>query len=445
MRVPADAPWPARRGPWARAAALAVGMVGVGAALIGWRSAIAPIAAGSGNVYTAATIAQGRVLAAAGDCIVCHTAPGGVPNAGGRAMATQFGTVYTTNLTPDAATGIGTWSFSAFQRAMREGISRDGKHLYPAFPYTAFTRATDADLTALYAYLMAQPPVASVVPETALAFPFGVRPLMAVWNALHLTPGPLPAIAAQSAEWNRGAYLVDGLGHCGACHTPRDALGAEKGGAGYLAGALVDGWEAPALTSLSAAPLPWTEAELYRYLRFGHSAQHGSASGPMAPVVQQLAQLPEADVRAMAIYLASFNRPRADAPAAADASTPAALVAQSRSGTAVLPGAAQRLFTTACGACHHDGDGPQLLGQNIALAFNTNLHSTRPDNLLRVILEGVREPASPELGFMPAFRDGFDDAQLAQLAAYLRQRFAPDKPAWPDLQSSAARIRAAAH
>ncbi len=434
--LPRDAPWPKRRGLWARTAALAVGAIGVGAALLGWRAAIAPISPGSGKVYTAATIAEGRVLAAAGNCIVCHTAPGGAPNAGGRAMETPFGTVVSTNLTPDAATGIGTWSFSAFQRALREGISRDGHRLYPAFPYTAFTQTTDEDLTALYAYLMAQAPVAAAVPETALAFPFNVRPLMALWNALYLAPGPSAAVATRSAEWNRGAYLVNGLGHCGACHTTRNLLGAEPGGSAYLGGAMIDGWEAPPLTSLSHAPVLWTESELYRYLRFGHSAQHGSASGPMAPVVQQLAQLPEADVRAMAAYLASFNTAPAGAP------TAAALVAQSSArDTAALPGPAQRLFTTACGACHHDGAGPQLLGQNLPLALNTNLHSARPDNLLRVILEGVREPASRELGFMPAFRDAFDDAQLAQLAAHLRQRFAPDKPAWPDLEAASARVR----
>ena len=435
--VPANASWPRRRGAWAKAGALAASAIGIGVALLGWRSTIAPIAAGSANVYTAATIEKGRVLAATGACLVCHTAPGGAPNAGGRALETPFGTVWSTNLTPDPVHGIGAWSFSAFQRAMREGISRDGKHLYPAFPYTAFTQTTDEDLTALYAYLMAQPPVAHAPPETRLAFPFGVRPLMAAWNALYLVPGPVAAVAAQSVEWNRGAYLVNGLGHCGACHTARNALGAEQGGAGYLAGALVDGWEAPALTALSRTPVPWTETALFDYLRHGHSAEHGSASGPMAPVVQQLGQLPEADVRAMANYLASFNAPRTDAPSAPQR------VAQSNAHDAASTGAAQRLFTTACGACHHDGSGPQLLGQNIALALNTNLHSERPDNLLRVILEGIREPATRDIGFMPAFRDSLDDAQLAQLAAYMRQRFAPDKPAWHELEWGAARVRAA--
>ena len=156
----------------------------------------------------------------------------------------------------------------------------------------------------------------------------------------------------------------------------------------------------------------------------------------MAPVVQQLAELPEADVRAIATYLASFNAPAASPDAAP------ALVAQSSARAATLIGPAQRLFTAACGACHHDGDGPRLLGQNLPLALNTKLHSDRPDNLLRVVLEGIREPATQDLGFMPAFRDNLDDAQIAQLAAYMRQRFAPDKPAWADLQAHSARLRA---
>jgi nicotinate dehydrogenase subunit B len=201
---PPNAPWPRRRGVWAKAAALAAGTIGLGAALLGWRSAIAPVAATSAGVYTATTIERGRVLAAAGNCIVCHTAPGGVPNAGGREMETPFGTIVTTNLTPDAATGIGAWSFSAFQRAMREGVSRDGKHLYPAFPYTAFTQTSDDDLTALYAYLMTQPAVVSNVPETKLAFPFSIRPLMALWNALpHARPGGCGRIAIGRMEPRR--------------------------------------------------------------------------------------------------------------------------------------------------------------------------------------------------------------------------------------------------
>ncbi len=176
-------PFARRTGVFATAAALCAAVVGIGAAVLPWR-AIAPIARPDASVYTAATIERGRQLAALGDCVVCHTAADGALNAGGRPLETPFGTIYATNLTPDVETGIGAWSFSAFQRAMRDGISRDGRHLYPAFPYPHFAKTTDDDLHALYAYLMAQPPVRAETPENALAFPFNLRPLMAVWNAL---------------------------------------------------------------------------------------------------------------------------------------------------------------------------------------------------------------------------------------------------------------------
>ena len=437
-RSQSDAPWPKRRSVWATGAALVVGGLGVVAGLLGWRSAIAPVSL-SAPVYSQATIERGRILAAVGDCAVCHTAPGGAPNAGGRAMETPFGTVYSTNLTPDADTGLGRWSFSAFQRAMREGVSRDGHHLYPAFPYTAFAKTSDDDLQALHAYFTSLPAVHAPTPPSELTFPFGVRPLMAGWNALFHDPQPYRPVAAQSAEWNRGAYLVNGLGHCGACHTPRNALGAEQGGSAFLSGAMIDGWEAPALTAASTSAVPWNAESLYRYLRDGHAAGHGSAGGPMAEVVRELAVVPDADVRAMATYLASFNPVTSDAEAAAKAQQVVADAARWQP----LPGPAQRLFDSACAACHHDGDGPTLLGVNTPLALNSNLTSSRPDNLLRTILDGVREPASRDIGFMPPFREALSDAQIAELAGYMRARFAPDAPAWRDLPGQVARLRAA--
>ncbi|MDP9963919.1 nicotinate dehydrogenase subunit B [Variovorax paradoxus] len=430
--------WPRRKGLWATASALAIGGIGLIAGLLGWRSAIAPVSL-TAPVYSEATIERGRVLAALGDCAVCHTAPGGAPNAGGRAMQTPFGTLYTTNLTPDADTGLGRWSFSAFQRAMREGVSRDGHHLYPAFPYTAFARTSDDDLQALYAYFMSMPAVRAETPKAELKFPFSMRPLMAGWNALFHDPAPLQPVATQSAEWNRGAYLVNGLGHCGACHTPRNALGAEQGGSAFLSGAMVDGWEAPALTQRSKSAVPWDADELYRYLRQGHTQRHGIAGGPMAEVVRELAQVSDADVRAMATYLASFNpAPAAEPQAVAQQVVDNAARTQDR-----LLGPAQRMFDSACASCHHDGDGPTLLGVNTPLALNGNLTSARPDNLLRTILDGVREPASRDIGFMPAFRDALDDRQIAELAGYMRARFAPQEPAWKNLPAEVARVRAA--
>ena len=220
-------PFAGRRGVFATAAALCAAVVGIGAAVLPWR-AIAPIARPDASVYSAATIARGQQLAALGDCAVCHTAANGILNAGGRPLQTPFGTIYATNITPDVETGIGAWSYPAFERAMREGIHRDGRHLYPAFPYTHFAKTTDADMQALYAYLMAQPPVRAETPPNALAFPFNLRPLMAGWNALFHKPAVFQPDPAKSETWNRGAYLVEGLGHCSACHSPRNALGAEQ-------------------------------------------------------------------------------------------------------------------------------------------------------------------------------------------------------------------------
>lgn len=438
--LPAPPATPPRRrtGLWTTLGTLLAGVVGLGGAVLGSRPVIAPISALGPSQYTAATLERGRQLAATGDCMVCHTAPGGLPNAGGLAMATPFGTIYSTNLTPDPDTGIGRWSFSAFARAMREGISRDGHHLYPAFPYTSFTRTTDEDLQALYAYLMTQPPVHNVVPETRLAFPFNMRPLMGLWNALYLDRGPVPTDTSRSAQWNRGAYLVNSLGHCSACHSPRNAAGAELAGAKFLSGAMVDGWEAPALTSLSRSPVPWTENEFYRYLRTGQTEQHGVAVGPMGPVVKELATLPEVDVRAMAHYLSSLqSQPRTEAQAALSAKAVLAQV----SATERLPDASQRLFESACGACHNETRAPVQFGRNLPLAFNTNLHSERPDNLLRVILEGLREPATPDIAFMPSFKHSLGNREIAQIAAHMRQRYAPQQAPWQDLEAAVARVR----
>ncbi|WP_087753583.1 molybdopterin cofactor-binding domain-containing protein [Paraburkholderia caledonica] len=399
---------------------------------------IAPIAPPLASAFAPDLVARGKLLASLGNCAVCHTARNGVPNAGGKPLETPFGTVYSTNITPDAQTGIGSWSLEAFVRAMREGISRDGHRLYPAFPYTSFRNTSDDDLKALYAYLMSQTPVRFRPPETKLPFPFSARPLMAAWNGLFLGRNTFATSTTQSAQWNRGAYLVNGLGHCSACHTPRNAFGAEKTGAAFMGGGSAEGWEAPALSSLSNSPVPWSEDELFSYLRFGHAPLHGVAAGPMAPVVADLAALPDSDIRAMANYLASLN------PVEANVDT-AAMARQYEHASAITgtpSGVGARLFDGACAACHHTGSGPQLFGAHPSLALNTNLHSATPDNLIRVILDGIGSPARPELGTMPAYRDSFNDAQVAELVTYLRQQFAGGKPAWQDVAASVARIRA---
>jgi nicotinate dehydrogenase subunit B len=424
-------------GAFAGAAAMAAAVVSIAALALPWRS-IAPIARPDPSAYSAATIAKGRQLAALGDCAVCHTQAGGAINAGGRAIETPFGIIYSTNITTDPETGIGAWSYPAFERAMREGIHRDGRHLYPAFPYNHFAKTTDADLQALYAYLMAQPAVTSVSPESKLAFPFNLRPLMAGWNALFHDSATFAPIAAQSAAWNRGAYLVEGLGHCGACHSPRNALGAEKAEA-YLAGGFAEGWEAPPLTSLSRAPIAWSEDELFAYLRTGESRFHGVAAGPMAPVVKELAALPDDDIRAMAVYLGSFNgaaigKPEQEALAAK---------LETSTGTRAVPvSAGARLYEGACAVCHKVGGAP-LFGSRPSLALNSNLHSATPDNLIQVILHGIGAPASSDLGYMPGFKDSFNNRQMAELVTYLRRQFAPDKPPWTDIDAAIGRSRQA--
>ncbi|MDH2385908.1 molybdopterin cofactor-binding domain-containing protein [Bradyrhizobium sp. CER78] len=426
-------PFAKRGGVLAGIAALCAAVIGIGAAVLPWR-AIAPIARPDASVYSAATIARGKELAALGACAVCHTTEHGAVNAGGRPLETPFGTIYTTNITPDVDTGIGAWSYPAFERAMREGIHRDGRHLYPAFPYTHFAKTDDADLQALYAYLMAQAPVHAERPANTLAFPFNLRPLLAGWNALFHQPNTFQRDPSQSEAWNRGAYLIEGLGHCSACHSPRNALGAERQAA-YLAGGFAEGWEAPALTSLSKAPIPWSEDELYAYLRTGESRLHGVAAGPMAPVVQELAALPDQDIRAMAVYLASFN-------ATTDRSVHDAIAAKLEASTVVTTAASAgaRIYQGACAVCHEVG-GPPLFGSRPSLALNSNLHSDAPDNLIQVILHGITKPAATDLGYMPAFKDSMSDSQVAELVGFLRRQFAPARPAWTDVAATVGRIR----
>ncbi len=387
------------------------------------------------GIYSLETIARGRLLAEIGDCAVCHTAKGGAPNAGGFALETPFGVVYSTNITPDEATGIGAWSYPAFERAMRQGVHRDGRHLYPAFPYTAFAKVTDADLQALYAYLMSQPAVTAKVPTTRLAFPFGLRPLLAGWNLLFHRPAVFSPKANHTAEWNRGAYLVEGLGHCGACHSPRNILGAERSGKASFGGGWAEGWEAPALNELARAPVPWTRQALFDYLRTGRSNEHSGALGPMAPVIHGLTNLPDVDVWAMATYIASFSEATAQRhdESAAERLSQAAQVR-------VLPASpGQRLYESACASCHESGR-LRLDAPPVSLALNTNLHSAGPSNVIRVVLEGSHPSIPSGLESMPAF-SSLSDRQLAELVAYLRSRFAPTQPAWPSLEAEIGRVR----
>jgi mono/diheme cytochrome c family protein len=380
---------------------------------------------------TAETLHRGAQLAAVGDCMVCHTAQGGKPFAGGLPIRTPFGTIFTTNITPDPDTGIGRWPLEAFSRAMREGVSRDGHLLYPAFPYPHFTHMNDGDIAAIYAFIMSRDPVRSVPPANQLTFPLNFRPLVAGWNLLYLHRGELPADPAQSAEWNRGRYLVNGPAHCAACHTPMNALGAEKSDQPFEGG-VIDGWDAPALTRLLHAPTPWTHAQLVSYLRTGLASEHGAAAGPMEPVTHQLASVPDADVKAMATYLMSLQTP---GPATA---TPTSIPTAA---TASVNDHGKSLFAAACASCHGTGAPMQALGDRPSLSQSTAVNSDSPRNMVRVMLDGIGWKGSASAHFMPSFATMFSDAQIAELARYTRAQYSAQPP-WPNFDDSAvARIR----
>ena len=415
---------------WQQLSGVLFATLAVGAALVGWRSALPRVTTASAS-FSAAQVERGAQLAAMGNCVSCHTAEQGMPLAGGQAFITPYGTVYSTNLSPDPETGIGAWSYQAFARAMREGVSRDGHALYPVFPFTSFARMSDEDMTALYAWLMTQTPVAQTTPAPDMVLGFNMRPLLSVWNAVFHQDRADRYDSTQTPQWNRGEYLVNGVAHCGACHTPRNLMGAEQKQTAYMQGAWVDGWQAPALTGFNQSPMPWREQDFFNYLSKGHTGFHGTANGPMAQVVRNLQTVPEQDIQAMAVYLASLNPSAASLDVAAFNARAMAQVTFAAD-HAPLPDAAARQFAGSCSACHHDGDGPQLLGVNQPLALNGNLHSDSPANVVNVILHGVQQPASRDIGFMPGFEHSLSKPQIIALVQWMRQRYAPGKPAWTE-------------
>ncbi len=252
---------------WIIGIVAAVVIVGaIGFFVLAYKPAIEPLTADAAPAFDAALVAKGEQLAAIGDCTSCHTTAGGADFAGGLAVPTPFGTIYSTNITPDRDTGIGAWSEAAFRRAMNEGVDREGAHLYPAFPFDHFTHVTDDDVSALYAYLMTRQPVSAEPPANELPFPFSFRPVLAGWKLLFLKQGPLAPVDGQSEEWERGRYLAEGLGHCAACHTPRNALGAEDGGQHFGGASDIEGWYAYPINANSPAPVNWDVAAMTQYL-----------------------------------------------------------------------------------------------------------------------------------------------------------------------------------
>jgi len=401
------------------------------AAIWATQPAIPPVGPPQADDFDAASIARGARVVAQGDCMVCHTAAGGAPYAGGLPLRTPFGTIYTTNITPDAATGIGTWSLTAFTRALRHGVSRDGHLLYPAFPYIHYTRMSSADIGDAYAYLMTRTPVAATAPDNELLPPLRFRPLLAGWNLLYLRPGPRDDDPMQTTEWNRGRYLVDGPGHCASCHSTLDPIGGERSPA--FSGGNIDGWDAPALTALTAllqTPKPWNREQLALYLRHGWSPEHGAAAGPMGPVTHSLSQVPAADSEAIATYIMSLQRPavqQAVMPSGATASAP---------GNAI----GATLFMGACAGCHSVGAPMMTAGGRPSLALSTAVTADRPDNLIQIVLNGVPWSHPQQATFMPPFSATLSDAQIAGIANYLRSDIAK-RPAWNGVEQRAAKIR----
>jgi len=416
-----------RRRIWIGATAAVMAGIAIAVAIM-YKPAIAPITPPAQDSFDAQLKREGARVVALGDCAVCHTAKDGRPFAGGLPLATPFGTIYATNITPDPQTGIGTWSEAAFARAVRHGVSRDGHLLYPAFPYVHFTRMSDHDIAAAYAYLMSREPVHATTPANQLIFPLNFRPPVAFWNLLFLRLGPREVDASHDAQWNRGKLLVDGLGHCASCHSPLNAIGAEKTGHAFDGG-IVDGWEAPPLNALDGAARPWTQAQLVTYLRTGRASEHGAAAGPMLPVTRDLATVPREDVEAIATYILSLQKgaPGAVEPVASRAASPAA-----------QRGAV--LFNASCAQCHGTGSPMQTIGERPTLAFSTAVNAGTPRNAIQMILNGIAWHGEDAANYMPAFSGVYDDRQIADLVAWVRGAWST-KPAWPDAEPLVARLR----
>jgi len=354
-------------------------------------------------------VARGKALATVGDCIACHTAKGGTPFAGGLALQTPFGTIMTPNITPDTATGIGSWTVDDFARAMHEGRRPTGSYLYPAFPYPYYTRVTRADVEAIYAYLRTLPPANNAVNRNTLPFPFNIRMSMIGWNMLFFKPGEFKADPKRSAEFNRGAYLVEGLGHCGACHTPFNSFGASKDDK-FLQGNQIDNWAAPNITNdLHAGLGKWSADDIVQYLKTGQT-RTSLASGPMRDVIENsTSKMPDTDLKAIAVYLKERGAAGAGAPAPLPASDPRMQVGQA-------------IFADTCSACHaRDGGGVEHMFPR--LAGNVIATQDYPASLIRIVIAGGRAASTnafPTAPAMPSLGYRLSDAQIAAVVTFVR-------------------------
>jgi mono/diheme cytochrome c family protein len=364
-----------------------------------------------------AQIERGKYLATAGDCAACHTQTSKPAFSGGVAIGSPLGTIYSTNITPSPKAGIGGYTEEQFSRALRHGVRADGSHLYPAMPYTAYAKLTDEDTAALYAYFMhGVVGVDTAPPKTQLPFPFNIRTSMGVWNALFLDAQPFVADKSKSVEWNRGAYLAQGLAHCSTCHTPRNFLMAEKPEL-YLQGGSLGTWYAPAITPGING---WDQQALADYLRTGHAKNGATAGGPMLEAIDKsFSKMDPQDIHAMAVYLS-------DLPGARREAAPAAVVPPvSGSDIAEMAGNAsvgETLYRANCAACHqNNGDGMRGLP---ALRNHAALRHPNADNVSMAILEGVWPGEGQG---MPGFAHELTDQQIADVTNYVMATFGPGK------------------
>jgi len=422
------------------AAMVVIGLLGAAGAYV-WAVSVPEIAAidpPAPASFDRALVERGEELEMIGDCVICHTAPNGQELAGGLPLPTPFGVLYTTNITPDPVHGIGRWSEAAFVRAMREGLGRDGTHLYPAFPYDNFTKTTDEDLKALYAYLMTRPAVAKPNIPNELRFPFNIRPVLAGWKLLFLDTSPFQPDPALDTEQNHGKYLVESLGHCGACHSPRNMMGAVIASKPF-GGGEAEGWHAPALGKASLSPVPWTRRAFENYLFDGWDENHSIASGPMTPITNHLYDANEDDVMAMAAYMASLTPTPDQAAVDAAVKKVAALdwVEGAPSGGQAAPTdpeliAGEAIFLAQCVKCHKSRIART---QPSSLAVTAAVNAPDARNFVHVVRDGIIPPKGARDRRMEAMRLTVNGDDMVKVAKYVRWRFT-DLPPWPDVEGT---------
>lgn len=422
---------------------IAIVIIGFGAFYIyAWHPAIpaqtAEQIAQTRQTFTPEMIERGKVLAAAGYCATCHTSANGKSYAGNYQMNTAFGTIYSSNLTPDVETGIGAWSEEAFARAMRQGVDREGKHLLPALPYEHFNKMTDEDINAIYAYIMTDiQPVNEAKKENGIPFPLNIRLFQAGWKLLFADNTPFKPNQDKSELWNRGAYLAEGISHCGACHTPRNMLGGEEYKHMYE-GADIDGWVAPPITPKSPGVVGWSTADFYEYLTTGNSPYHGSAVGPMGPVVHAgLKALSDQDLQAISTYFGDINGNVKHDPDNNPKLTEALEKQQPESNLMLDQGG--KIYAAACASCHYNPQSGVVKGRPL-LTIDAATRLDKPTNLVNVILDGVRADQGISGVVMPGFRNNLTDDQIAALSVYLRSQ--TGLPAWKNVTEQVKELRA---